>query len=80
MNIVYQQKVQNLQVLRECTTNAVAWITPNMLENTLKEKEYCLEYCLFVLTNNVKLKSSVTILQTLNSINSHVSLELLFSS
>ena len=53
---------------------AVPYITPNMLENTLKESEYCLKVCQedkvhtwAVMTSNVKLETSDTIPHTLNT-------------
>jgi hypothetical protein len=44
-NIVYQVKINDLQHLKACTRDAVATVTPNMLQVTWNEVEYRLDIC-----------------------------------
>jgi hypothetical protein len=44
-NIVYQVKNNDLQHLKPCTRDAVATVTPNMLQATWNEVEYRLNIC-----------------------------------
>jgi hypothetical protein len=45
MNIVHQVKINNLQHLKACIRDAVATVTPNMLQATWNEVEYHLDIC-----------------------------------
>jgi hypothetical protein len=44
-NIVYQVKINDLQNLKACIKDAVATITPNMLQATWNKVEYHLYIC-----------------------------------
>ena len=44
-NTVYQVKINDLQQLRGRIRDAVATVTPNMLQNTWTEVEYGLDIC-----------------------------------
>jgi hypothetical protein len=44
-NIVYQVKINNLQHLKARIWDAVAMVTPNILQATWNEVEYCLDIC-----------------------------------
>jgi hypothetical protein len=44
-NIVYQVKISSRQQLKACMRDTVATITPNMLQATWSEIEYCLDIC-----------------------------------
>jgi hypothetical protein len=44
-NIVYQVKINNLQHLKACIRDAVATVTPNMLQGMWNEVEYRLDIC-----------------------------------
>jgi hypothetical protein len=44
-NIVYQVKINDLQQLKARIRDAVATVTPNMLQATWNEVEYRLDIC-----------------------------------
>jgi fructose/tagatose bisphosphate aldolase len=44
-NIVYQVKIHDLQHLKACIRDAVAEVTPNILQATQNEVEYRLDIC-----------------------------------
>jgi hypothetical protein len=44
-NIVYKVKLNDLQHLKACIRDAVAALTPNMLQATWNEVEYSLDVC-----------------------------------
>jgi hypothetical protein len=44
-NIVYRVKINDPQHLKTCVKNAVATVTPNMLQATWNEVEYRLDIC-----------------------------------
>jgi hypothetical protein len=44
-NIVYQVKINDLQHLKAHIRDAVATVTPNVLQATLNEVEYHLDIC-----------------------------------
>jgi hypothetical protein len=44
-NIVYQVRINDLQPLKACIRDAVATVTPNMLQAMWNEVEYRLDIC-----------------------------------
>jgi hypothetical protein len=44
-NIVYQVKINDLQHLKAHIRDAVAMVTPNMLQAMWNEVKYCLDIC-----------------------------------